>query len=80
MKNHFPFFGIKATERRLLFKQFLAGYPQISKAEMLLFVRQCQQSKPNDQPPFQLAHFPHLLSRTSTFFPLSTKLSNTRLL
>jgi 3-methyladenine DNA glycosylase AlkD len=43
MKNHFSFFGIKATERRLLFKQFVAGYPQISKAEILLFVRECWQ-------------------------------------
>jgi 3-methyladenine DNA glycosylase AlkD len=41
MKNHFAFFGIKATERRLLFKSFVAGSPQISKAEVLLFVRQC---------------------------------------
>jgi len=41
MKNHFSFFGIKATERRALFKLFVAEYRQISKVEMLLFVRQC---------------------------------------
>jgi 3-methyladenine DNA glycosylase AlkD len=43
MKNHFVFFGIKATERRALLKAFVAEHPKISKSEMLQLVEQCWQ-------------------------------------